>query len=365
MYRALNSYQTKTAAPVSQYARFQPNLSFYFPYSKRPVLKYLPFGRNYFRTPNVDKKFLTSVYADKTVDYTEKEQMDESEAMRGPRERDFYQDHTYHDQWIERELTDNQTEMLASRYSWMVPGYEIKPWLWFPGDIVEVVSGPFAGQRGTILNIMKYKNECFVQNVNVQPIVIPASESRPEQTIQREHPISVKVVKIVDPQTNEPCDVKFVQVRDKETKQVVERRMSLSSGALLPLPKNQETVETGDPMYDTPLEDAEEPTYMEEKELPMMVERKLRAMEDHFVESLKKANAHHDKYRRSNEHHLRLYQQQVVRRAANAVQHMALRGELKLDAAALREATKDVSLPGSDDDAYNDDNNATASESAQ
>lgn len=28
------------------------------------------------------------------------------ESIRHPRERDFYQDHTYHNQWIERELQD-------------------------------------------------------------------------------------------------------------------------------------------------------------------------------------------------------------------------------------------------------------------
>lgn len=40
---------------------------------------------------------------------------------------------------------------------------------------MEVISGEGVGQRGTIIAIVKYKNEIVVQNINVRDVVIPAT----------------------------------------------------------------------------------------------------------------------------------------------------------------------------------------------
>jgi large subunit ribosomal protein L24 len=294
----------------------------------------IPVDRNGLRQPQVDEKFRFGKFVDQSMNFTDKENLDEVEVMRGPTERDYYQDHTYHNEWILRDMDPRQRKILTERYQWMLPGFVVEPWVWFPGDQVEVVRGDFSGQRGTVLNVVKYKNEAYVQNVNVKPIVIPASETRPEQTIQREHSVDVRNLRLVDPSTNEPCDVRLVTVRDKETGEKVQRRMSLSTGTLLPVPKDEQTVDVGDPMHDTPLEDAKEPTYFEDKEMPIIVARKLRAMEDHFVHDLKTLNGVHAEYRKENVEYLRRYQQEVVRQAAGFVMEALIPTSSPFSAAA-------------------------------
>jgi large subunit ribosomal protein L24 len=319
MYKHVALSGSSYVPPAQQFSAYTLNTRFYFRPSLRKPSSALPIDRNFYRTPRLDQKFQGRTFYDARVDMTAKENLDVVEMLRHPRERDYYQDHTYHNEWIARDLTAKQAGQLTERYYWMVPGHQIEPWVWFPGDVVEVVSGDFSGQRGTILNVVKYKNEAYVQNVNVQPLVIPASETRPEQTIQREHAVSVTKLKLVDPSTNEPCDVRLVTVRDKDTGSHVQRRMSLTTGTLLPLPKPSNDIDVGDPMHDTPLEDAREPTYMEDKELPVIVARKLRAIEDNFVRDLKTLNDKHDTYRAANDKYLRRYQQEVVKQAAQLV----------------------------------------------
>jgi large subunit ribosomal protein L24 len=282
-------------------------------YQKQRVTKLLGISRNSLRSPKIDKKF-KGVFKDQKVDLRDKEHMDMSEAIRGPLERDFYQDHTYHSQWLGRDLDKDQKRQISSAYRWMMPGFRVEPWIWHPGDLVEVVEGEFAGQRGTVLTVVQYKNQCMVQNINVQAITIPATETRPEQVMQREHPISVKLVKLVDPSTSEVCDVKLVTVRNKETGAMEPRRISMATGVLMPVPKRDEQLDS-DPLHDTPLEDAEELTYQEEVELPIMVQRKLRAMEDAFVLQLKQGHAHHGGFEKKNARDMRNYNRHVVRDA--------------------------------------------------
>jgi len=351
----------RTRIPMSQYGSYKMNTRYYFRghLRARQPASALPLSRTFYSTPKIEKKFRHSTYVDQTIDMTDKDNLDETEVLRSVKERDYYQDHTYYNSWIQRKHTDRQKKSIGNMFDWMLPGYEISPWVWYPGDTVEVVAGDFTGQRGTILNVIKYKNQAFVQNVNVQPMTIPASESRPEQIIQREHAINVSFLKLVDPSTNEPCDVKLVTVRDKETGEKVQRRMSLQTGTLMPIPKEKENVEMGDPINDTPLEDAREPTYMEDKELPVMIARKLRAMEDHFVNDLRESHARHAQYRAENVEYLRQYQQAVVTQAAGFVMEAlipsaapsATSDEVPVEApefvsaAHWEEATADVELP--------------------
>lgn len=271
--------------------------------------------------PNVWDK--DKFYAEKSDDMTKRENLDAVEALRRERERDFYQDHTYHDQWIQRELNDDQKAQLTERYDYFQPGFQRSPWLWYPGDLVEVVRGAFAGQRGTIVAVVAFRNQLIVQNVNVQEISIPASESRPEQIMQREHPIHCDDVRHVDPTTGELCDLKLVTVRNKETGKPEKRRLSLASGVMLPIPAKDFTIE-GDPLLDTPLQDAEEETYHEEKELAVIVQRKLRAMEDFFVSELKAGYEFHKDLFAKSAADMRQFQSDVVARAeAKAVESLS------------------------------------------
>lgn len=296
------------------YARFRTRPTFY---AQRPRLqKAYGVKPDRMRRLSIKPELLKQNPVDQSVDMRDKQRLELLEAMRHPRERDFYQDHTYHNQWIDRDLDRSQKMTLGARYKFMAPGYQIEPWVWFPGDMVEVSSGESRGQRGTIIAVIKYKNELLVQNINIQDVHLPATETRPEQIVQREHPISVTMVRHVDPETNEPCDVRLVTVKNKETGALEEKRISLSSGVLLPIPPRDESIDVGDPLKDTPFQDAAEPTYDAEAELSVLTERKLRAMEEHFVRRLKKSYNFHHSLSKRNEEDMRKFQQDVVQRAA-------------------------------------------------
>lgn len=300
------------------YARYRTRSRFY-KQPERPLKAY-GVSPNVLRQPRISKRgLLHGVYADQTVDLRDKERLELLEEIRHPRERDFYQDHTYHNQWIDRDLEPHQKSQIASRYKYFDPDFAIKPWLWYPGDMVEVVSGgEQVGQRGTIIAVVPYKNEIIVQHVNIKDIVIPASDTRPEQIVQREHPISVDNVKHVDPSTGKTCTLAMVKVYAKGTQQVEERRISLDSGVLLPIPPRDSTssLETGDPLRDTPIQDAEEETYDSEAELPLLVDRKLKAMENYFTQNvLKSSYEFHQPFHRANALEMRKFQSDVVKRA--------------------------------------------------
>nr|CAJ2474797.1 unnamed protein product [Leishmania braziliensis] len=295
------------------YARYRTRSRFY----KRPerVLKAYNVSPNLLRRPKVKPGLLAGLYTDEKIDLRDRERLELVESIRHPKERDFYQDHTYHNQWIARDLEKHQKAQIAGRYPYFAPNYEIKPWIWYPGDTVEVVSGEGAGQRGAIIAVVKYKNEILVQNVNVKDVVIPASETRPEQVVQREHPINVLRVRHVDPSTNQLCHLEIVKVRNKETGELEERRISLESGALLPIPAPEETVEAGDPLKDTAIQDADEDTYDRQKEMPLLVERRLHAMEKYFVDSLRKSYEYHKPLQVRNAQDMKAFQRDVLVRA--------------------------------------------------
>ncbi|ORC89655.1 putative delta-1-pyrroline-5-carboxylate dehydrogenase [Trypanosoma theileri] len=299
------------------YARFRTRSKFY----KRPerTLRAYNVNPNMLRRPKVKPGLLSGIYSDETVDLRDRERLELLESLRHPRERDFYQDHTYHNQWIRRDLEKHQKVELAARYRFFAPDYVITPWVWYPGDVVEVVTGEGVGQRGTIIAVVKYKNEIVVQNVNVQDVVIPASETRPEQVVQREHPIHVNRVRHVDPSTNTLCQLELVKVRNKETGELEEKRISLESGVLLPIPPLENNVEVGDPLKDTPIQDADESTYDAEAEMALLVEKRLHAMENYFVKSLQKSYAFHEPLRVRNAEDMRAFQVDVVEAASAAL----------------------------------------------
>lgn len=292
------------------YARYRTRSRFY----KRPEKLLQPYNvsANILRRPKIKPGLLNGAYHDEKVDLRDRERLELLETIRHPKERDFYQDHTYHNQWIARDLEKHQQSQIAGRYRFFDPSFQVKPWIWYPGDTVEVIDGEGVGQRGAIIAVIKYKNEMLVQNVNVQDVVIPASETRPEQTVQREHPISVHRVRHIDPSTNELCHLELVQVRNKETGEMEERRISMESGVLLPIPEMEEAVESGDPLQDTAIADADEVTYDAARELPLLVERRLQEMENHFVKKLKASYEYHEPLRVNNAEQLQAFQKAVV-----------------------------------------------------
>ena len=245
------------------FARYIGPQKYYSPsFSREPKL-YKKLDPYLFAKPHIDDKLTKPFVTDKQDDLTEKDFIHEAENMRPQMEKDYYQDHTYHNQWIQRELDRDQQKELMKLYPHFAPNYSIYPWIWFPGDVVEVIHGPFKGQRGTIISVLAYKNEVTVQNVNVKDITLPATEDTPAQDMAKEHPISVRHVKHVDPETNELTKLQIITVRNTETDTMEKKRICMSSGAILSFPVHEEN--SGDPLTDTSIQAAHEKTYSEEE----------------------------------------------------------------------------------------------------
>lgn len=343
------------------YARYRTRSKFF----KRPekALKAYGVTPNLLRRPRVKQGLLNGIYKDETIDLRDRERLDMIEAIRHPKERDFYQDHTYHNQWESRDLEKHQKIQLTSHYSYFSPRFsggssaaaadpyggsrqsssgDSDPWLFYPGDQVEVITGEGKGQRGAIIAVVRYKNDVLVQNVNVQDVVIPATETRPEQTVQREHPISADRIRHIDPSTGELCTLDLVTVKHKSTGELEQKRISLESGVLLPLPEREEgTVEAGDPLKDTPITDADEATYDPAKEGPLLMEKKLQEMENYFISNnLRRSYEFHSELIKKNGQQLAAFQVSVVERATETLaRRIAGRVGATPEAAVLSETT--------------------------
>ena len=282
---------------------------------------------------------------DKEVDIRDRSNLETLESMRSPRERDFYQDHSYFDQWEYRGLDRNQSKQIKERYPYFAPEFKITPWTWYPGDIVEVVSGTQTGQRGAILAVVPYKNELLVQNINVQDVEIPATDTRPEQVVSREHPISVRDIRHVYPTTDSICTVKFIRVKkgggdvgqeaasgSVSTGEYEDKRICMESGTVLTTPDKHAAGDSlGDPLRDTPYADAYETTYRPDEELPLLVERKLQAMEEGFVNKLKSAYEFHSEKQKSTAAQMMQFQVAAQRQAVSKVAQMINEGAMNLD----------------------------------
>ncbi|KNH07791.1 delta-1-pyrroline-5-carboxylate dehydrogenase [Perkinsela sp. CCAP 1560/4] len=263
----------------------------YYPKTARKAVRYnVP--ANKLRNIKLDNVF-RGMYFDNKHDMAARDNLDETEEMRSPTEKDFYQDHTYHSQWEERDLNSKQKGQLRRTYAWMAPGYQIQPWLWYPGDLVEIAVGDDRGKRGRIRNVLAYKNEIVVEGVNVQQEEIPATEDRPKQILYQPWPINVKSVRHVDESTDSICELRILTVKkDGELKKV---RASTASGWVLPIPEIQKADVNGDPTLDTSYADAVDRTF-HEKEIDSLANIKLEALEKHYIDELKEQYSYHREF---------------------------------------------------------------------
>ena len=96
------------------------------------------------------------------------------------------------------------------------------------GDRVRVTSGKHKGLEGRILEVMPVKNRVVVENINVIRKAQRPTQDNPRGGFsEREAPIHVSNVRILDPKTGEPSRV-GTRVVDGERV-----RVSVKSGARL------------------------------------------------------------------------------------------------------------------------------------
>lgn len=84
------------------------------------------------------------------------------------------------------------------------------------GDTVEVISGNYKGTQGRVLKVFKKKQRIIVENVN---FVKRATRANPQKNQQggireKEAPIHVSNVMLIDPTTKEPTRVINKRLQD-------------------------------------------------------------------------------------------------------------------------------------------------------
>jgi len=77
-------------------------------------------------------------------------------------------------------------------------------------DLVVVISGVHAGKQGRILRVIEEKNQAIVQGVNLHYKHLRRSQKHPQGgRLQKEMPLPVCKLQLVDPKTNQPTRVGF------------------------------------------------------------------------------------------------------------------------------------------------------------
>lgn len=117
-------------------------------------------------------------------------------------------------------------------FAYKVPQEPIARWNIVKGDFVQVIAGRYKQTQGKIININRIKNLVTVQGANMKFKVVDDEEmQRRRKTIQKEFPIHVSNVQLVDPSTQQPTKIKYGFLEDGS-----KVRISKKSGAIIPKP---------------------------------------------------------------------------------------------------------------------------------
>lgn len=75
------------------------------------------------------------------------------------------------------------------------------------GDQVAVVEGAYKGKKGKVLEVSPLKNRAIVEGVNIVKKHQKPTNDQPGGIIDREAPIHISNLMLVDPKTGEPTRV--------------------------------------------------------------------------------------------------------------------------------------------------------------
>ena len=91
------------------------------------------------------------------------------------------------------------------------------------GDEVVVITGRSKGIKGEVLNIVPKRNEAIVQGVNMAKRHTRASQSSEGGIIEKEMPIDLSNIAIVDPKDGKPTRVGFSTLKDGKKVRIARR----------------------------------------------------------------------------------------------------------------------------------------------
>ena len=94
-------------------------------------------------------------------------------------------------------------------------------------DQVVVISGNARGKRGKVLKVFPERNRVIVEGVNIIKRHTRPNQKNPQGGIvQREAPIHLSNVMLIDPKTNEPTRVGTKIIKDPTTGRKTRMRVS-------------------------------------------------------------------------------------------------------------------------------------------
>jgi len=83
------------------------------------------------------------------------------------------------------------------------------------GDRVQVLAGRDKGKRGEVIRILPEENRAFVQGVNmVKRHTKPAGMGKPGGIVEKEGPIDLSNLAMIDPSSDKPTRVGFKVLED-------------------------------------------------------------------------------------------------------------------------------------------------------
>lgn len=83
------------------------------------------------------------------------------------------------------------------------------------GDRVEVLAGRDKGKRGDVIRVVPEENRAFVQGVNmVKKHQKPQGMGKPGGIVEKEGPINLSNLALIDPSSDKPARVGFKVLED-------------------------------------------------------------------------------------------------------------------------------------------------------
>jgi len=94
------------------------------------------------------------------------------------------------------------------------------------GDKVEIIAGKDKGERGTVLRVFAATHKVVVEELNMVKKHQKASQNREAGIVDKEAPLNISNVMVVDPSDDKPCRVGF-EVREGHKTRVSKRTGSV------------------------------------------------------------------------------------------------------------------------------------------
>ena len=102
------------------------------------------------------------------------------------------------------------------------------------GDTVQVICGNDRGSRGKVLNVNNETRKVLVEGINIVFKHVRRSQRNPQGgRLEKEMPISVSNVTLIDPQSGQPTRV-GVRYLDDGSKERYAKKSGASLGAISP-----------------------------------------------------------------------------------------------------------------------------------